>query len=51
MVVPPDSFRDYSDQRVGGSVGKKDEIETEGVTASKRNRASQTESPDHGFGG
>jgi hypothetical protein len=49
--VAPDGFRDYPDERVGGSVGKKDEIETKGVTASKRNRASQTESPDHCFGG
>ena len=50
-MVLPDGFRDYPDERIRGSVGKKDEIETKRVTASKRNRASQAEGPDHRFGG
>jgi hypothetical protein len=50
--VAPDGFHGYADEGICGSVGKKDEIETERVTVSKRYRAGQAgEGPRNGFGG
>jgi hypothetical protein len=50
--VLADGFDDHTDERIRGSVGKKDEIETERVTVSKRYRARQAgESPRNCFGG
>ncbi len=52
LVVAPDGFHDHTDEGICGSVGKKDEIETERVTVSKRYRAGQAgESPRKRFGG
>jgi hypothetical protein len=48
----PDGFHDYTDERIRGSVRKKDEIETKRVTVSERYRARQTgEGPHKRFGG
>lgn len=52
LVVAADGFHDYADERVRGSVGEKDEIETERVTVSEGYRARQTgEGPRNRFGG
>jgi hypothetical protein len=37
--VAPDDFYEHTDERIGGSIRKKDEIDTERVTVSKRYRA------------
>jgi hypothetical protein len=51
-LVTADGFHDDTDERIRGSVGEKDEIETERVTVSERYRASQTgECPRERFGG
>jgi hypothetical protein len=52
LVAAADGFDDDADERVGGGVGEKDEIDTERVTVSERYRARQTgEGPRNCFGG
>jgi len=50
--VATDGFDERADERIGGSVHSKDEIDAERVTVRKRYRASQTgEGPRDGVGG